>query len=280
MALQLNWVGRVRLGAMLAISAPLILLPVLSSGAKAQNAPAAPGSAPGTTTAPSTPSEISKPIVDQVVLDLLKKATARIADAKGFSVRTLGSREVPSSQGQMLTFFDTVEVDVKRPNKLKAEISAGGSDVNVYYDGKTLTVSDDDSKLYAVTPAPATLDAFVTDVAQKQGIYLPMADFIASDPFKQLTTGLTNAYDAGVTEIDGRAVRHLAFARPGLEYQLWLDAKTDLPRMMGVTYLDAPRAPHFTVTFKDWKFRDKPDSDFEFTPGRRAVKIDFLPASR
>ena len=180
----------------------------------------------------------------------------------------------------MLTLFDSANVAVKRPDKLKAEIRAGDTEIDVYYDGKTVTLSDDKAKLYAVADAPATLDAFLTDAATKQGVHLPMADFLASDPHAQLTAGLTHAYDAGTTTLDGKSVRHLVFAKPGVEYQLWLDSKSDLPRMMAVTYVDAPRAPRFSVSFEDWKFRDRRDSNFSFSPGKSASKIDFLPAGK
>ncbi|CAH1657695.1 MAG: DUF2092 domain-containing protein [Chelatococcus sp.] len=281
MALELNRPGRVRLGAVLAIGVSL-LLPPLTITAYAQNAQGTPpASTPPASPGPAAaPADGNKPILDQAVLDLLKKATARIADAKAFSVETSGSREVPSSQGQMLTFFDTAEVDVKRPNKLKAEIRGGNSEVDVYYDGKSVTIFDDKAKLYAVAEAPATLDAFLTDAAQKRGIHFPMADFLVSDPYSQLASGLTNAYEAGQTTVDGKAVRHLVFAKPGIEYQLWLDTKSNLPRLMTVTYLDVPKSPRFAVSFKDWEFRDRPDSRFRFSPGKSDAKIDFLPASQ
>lgn len=275
MALELNWAGRVPFGAMLALGVSLLALPAATTTAHAQNAPA---TAPGSASA--APDNGTKPIMDQAVLDLLKKATSRIASAPSFSVETFGAREVPTSQGQMLTLFDSAEVDVKRPDKLKAEIRAGDTDIDVYYDGKTITLSDDKAKLYAVANAPATLDAFLADAAKTHGIHLPMADFLASDPYAQLTAGLTHAYDAGTTLVDGKAVRHLVFAKPGVEYQLWLDSKTDLPRMLAVTYVDAPRAPRFSVTFEDWKFRDRRDSAFSFSPGKSASKIDFLPAPK
>ncbi|MFC7395818.1 DUF2092 domain-containing protein [Chelatococcus sp. GCM10030263] len=218
--------------------------------------------------------------MDQAALDALKKATARIAEAKSFSIKAFGSREVPSTQGQMLTVFDTVDVEIKRPNKLHADIRSGDNDLAVFYDGKTVTIADDEKKLYASAAAPDTLDAFLSEAAAKHGLQLPMADFLSSDPYAVLTKGLTNAYEVGPALIDGTATRHLAFAAQGLEYQLWLDAKTSLPRLMAVTYLDATRAPHFTIVFKDWSFRNVADSAFRFTPPKNAAKIEFLPASQ
>ncbi|MBS7705777.1 DUF2092 domain-containing protein [Chelatococcus asaccharovorans] len=277
MALELNWAGRVRFGAMLALGVSLLALPATTTNVFAQTAQ---GTPPGSAGAAPAPDNGTKPIMDQVVLDLLKKAMTRIASAPSFSVETFGTREVPTSQGQMLTLFDSADVEIKRPDKLMAEIRAGDSEIDVYYDGKTIALSDDKAKLYAVADAPATLDAFLTDAAKTQGIHLPMADFLASDPYAQLTAGLTNAYDAGTTDLNGTSVRHLVFAKPGVEYQLWLDSKTDLPRMMAVTYVDAPRAPRFSVSFRDWKFRDRPDSKFRFSPNKSAAKIDFLPAPK
>jgi hypothetical protein len=276
--------GRVRLRAMLLAAAPFVLVPIYSTAVSAQGTSP---QAPAAQAAPASPApqasagqDGQKPIMDQAALDALKKATAKIAEAKSFSLKAYGSREVPSTQGQMLTFFDTVDVEVKRPNKLHADIRSGDNDLAVFYDGKTVTIADDAKKLYASAAAPDTLDAFLTEAAPKHGLQLPMADFLGSDPYAVLTKGLTNAYEVGPALIDGTATRHFAFAAPGLEYQLWLDAKTSLPRLMTVTYLDATRAPHFTVIFKDWSFRNVTDSAFRFTPPKNAAKIDFLPASQ
>jgi hypothetical protein len=284
MPMKLTTAGSVQLRAMLLGATSVGLLAIWPNQASAQTASP---QTPAAQTAPSSAapqaqasSDGQKPIMEQAALDALKKATTRIADAKSFSVKAFSSREVPSTQGQMLTFFDTVDVAVKRPDKLHADIRSGDNDLAVFYDGKTVTLADPAQKFYAAAPAPNTLDAFLTEAAQKHSIRLPMADFLGSDPYAVLSKGLTNAYEVGPALIDGAATRHYAFAASGLEYQLWLDAKTDLPRLMSVTYLDATRAPHFTIAFKDWSFRNVADSAFRFSPAKGSAKIEFLPASQ
>ena len=217
------------------------------------------------------------PIIEQSALDMLKVMSDKLAAAKSLTVDVRDLREVPTDQGQMLTLLNTANVTIERPNKLRVEDTMGSVDTLFVYDGKKLSVLDIPKNVYATADAPATIDEFLDFAAKEHGINFAMADFLTSDPYAGLTKGLTNAYEAPSSPIDGLETHHLVFAAPGIEWQLWLDATNGLPRLFTVTYLDRPRQPHFVAEFKNWDLNTPTDDAFAFTPPKDAVPIKFLP---
>jgi len=230
--------------------------------------------AAGQAAAPAAPA----PILDQAALDLLKAATTKIANAKAFEMSVRDLRDVPSDQGQTLIFVNEADVLVERPDKLRLEGSIGGADTTVVYDGKVLSIYDVDKNVVAKAEIAGTLDDMIRAAAEKHGVHFAFSDFIASDPYGALTAGLTHAYEGPPTKIDATETRHLIFAAPGIEWQLWIDPETSLPRMFAVTYLDRPGQPRFLVDFLSWSLDPEiEDGDFTLALPADATVIEFLP---
>jgi len=229
------------------------------------------------TVAPTAP----EPVLEQAAIDLLKKVSDTLAAAKSFIVEVKDMRQVPSSAGQMLTFINSAEITIERPDKMRADAVIGGVDTVFVYDGKALSILDEEKNLFTVIDEPGTLDTVFNLVAAKHGITFAVSDFLANDPYAILGKDLTSAYEGPATEIDGDPVRHLVFSTPGVDWQLWVDPDTDLPRLFVATYVDEPGQPHFVVGFEDWEIDEKPDAgDFVLDPPSDAVKIEPLPAAQ
>lgn len=181
------------------------------------------------------------PTPAEYALGLLKRSTDRLSAAKSLTFKTTSSVEVPSPVGQTINYFSTAEVAVQRPDKLAAKKTGDGASFDLYYDGKTFGAVDAQLKLYARMAAPSTLDALIPLVEERTGIQFPYADMLYSDVYAAVTKDLTHAYWVGKTTIDGMVCDHLAFAGPGLEWQIWLGPeKYPLPRRLAVTYIGAP----------------------------------------
>ena len=249
----------------LAFFSPLTLSTVF--GQEKASVPAPP--APAQTAAPT-------PVMEQGALDLLKKMSAKLAATPAFIVRTRSSTEAPGGTGQFLTFFTESVVAVQRPNKLSAEIRGDAPPFDFYFNGAKMTAYEPTHKLYATADAPKTLDELVPFAAKTAGLLLPFADVLYSDPYAVLTKEATSAFYAGFSVQRGARCEHVALAAPGIEGQLWIDAKTDLPCRIAGTLLDVQGAPRFTVEFYDWKLDPKlPDHLFTFVKPEGADAMDF-----
>jgi hypothetical protein len=215
----------------------------------------------------------------QRALGLLKPAADRLSAAKAFTFKTQSMVEVPSPVGQMINYFFTSEVAVQRPNKLASKKTGDGPAFDLYYDGKTFSGVDQKLGLFAQLDAPATLDEVLPFAMDKTGIYFPSADMLYSDVYGNLTKDLTHAYWVDKSVVDGVQCDHLAFAAPGMEWQIWVGPEKDpLPRRLMVTMLNMDRQPRFMVTFSDWDLKSSlPAKHFEFKKPAGAKQIEFRP---
>ena len=238
------------------------------AGAHAQNPPAAGVSA-----------DTNAQTHAQYALGLLKRTADRLSAAKSFTFKTTSSVEVTSPLGHMLTYFSAAEVAVQRPDKLAAKKTGDGPSFDVYYDGQTFSAVDAKLGLCAQMPAPPALDALIPVVEEKTGLQFPYADVLYSDVYGAVTKDLTHAYWVGKTTIDGVECDHLAFAGPGIEWQVWQGpAKDPLPRRLAVTYLNVERQPRFLVNFSNWDLKAKLSAGrFEFKKPAGAQLIEFRP---
>lgn len=218
----------------------LALISLLASGTALGEAQGAPPTPP-----PSPPME-------QHALDLLKGMSDKLAAAKAFSFHTRDTIEAPGGSGQFLSFFADSKVAAMRPDKVSAEIRGDAPPFDFYFDGSKMTVYEPTAKLYATEDAPKTIDDMLPFAAKKAGIVLPFADMLYSNPYAVLTEGITSAFYAGSSVIDGAQCEHLAFAGKGIEWQIWIDAKTSLPCLLMGAMTDVRGAPRFMVEFSHW----------------------------
>lgn len=250
------------------------LLSSLAWGAAFGQEKAPPPAPPAPATTPAQPATAR--VMEQGALDLVKKMSAKLAATRSFVVRTRSSTEAPGGTGQFLTFFTEAVVAVERPNKLSAEIRGDAPPFDFYFDGAKMTAYEPTHKLYATTDAPKTLDELIPFAAKTAGILLPFEDVLYSDPYAALTKDTTNAFYAGYSVIRGVRCEHVALAAPGIEGQLWINAKTDLPCLIAGTLSNAPGAPRFTVEYYDWKLKPElPDKLFTFAKPEGAKPMDF-----
>jgi hypothetical protein len=202
-------------------------------------------------------------------LDLLKAMSHKLATAKSFKFRARDTIEAPGGSGQLLNFFADSEVAVVRPDKVSVKVRGDAPPFDFYFDGTKMTVYEPTAKLYASEDAPKTIDELLPSAAKRAGLLLPFADVLYADPYAALTQGMTSAFYAGHSVIGGAKCEHLAVAAPGIEWQIWIDAKTSLPCLVMGSMHDVQGAPRFSVAFSDWEL-DAPLAHHPFSFARPA----------
>lgn len=153
------------------------------------------------------------------------------------------------------------------------------ADLEFSYDGATMTLFGTRARLYAVSPAPATLDAMLDDVRARLDMEPPGADLLYSDAFAGLMSDVTPATDMGPSPVGRMPTHHLAFRSRDVDWQIWIDeGARPLPRKYLITTKWSTGAPQFGVEFGDWNlFPQLADATFTFRPPADAQKIEFLP---
>lgn len=216
--------------------------------------------------------------VDPAATRILKRMTDYLAGLKQFSVSTDNDLEDLLDSGQRIDVPISASVLVKRPDKLLAERTDGGLEQRFYYDGKTLTLYNPAGKVYATESAPGTIEQTLDFARESLGVTVPVADLIYRNAFAVLMQDVTAATVVGKSVIDGRECDHLAFRRPGVDFQVWVESgDRPLPCKYVVTDTSTPALVSISTDISGWNLEpDAPDSRFSFAPPTGATKVTFM----
>jgi len=216
--------------------------------------------------------------IEQGALDLLAGMSDYLARANSMILTARLLVEAPIN-GQQLHFWSKSEVTLRRPDSLRILTQSDSRPNNVYYDGKTLSVFAPMDNMYAEIAAPATLDELFPFAVENAGIHTTYTDLLTSDPFASLTEGLTSAFQAGQSTIDGTLCNHLAFRGEAINWEIWIaTGEKPLPLMMIIRYVDLPDQPRFILHYSNWQLNASVEKDaFVFVKPADAVKISFQP---
>jgi hypothetical protein len=219
------------------------------------------------------------PAVDPAAVQALKRMTDFVDGQQKFSVSTQSVLEELHVSGHRIDRDLAARVILKRPDKFLAARTGGSLDQRLLYDGKTLTLYNPASKVYAAKPAPETIEKMIDFARETVGILLPAADLLYRGAFPLLIKDLTLAAVVGTTVVDGVSCQHLLFGRRGVDFQVWItEGDKPWPRKYVVTETAAPIPLSITTLLSDWNAApDADDARFTFQPPEGSQSISFMP---
>ncbi|MBR1271944.1 DUF2092 domain-containing protein [Bradyrhizobium sp. AUGA SZCCT0222] len=185
---------------------------------------------------------------------LLKGMADYVSGQKTLAVTYDSDIEVITSKLQKIQFTSSGQVQLSRPDKLRATRTGGYRDVEIVFDGKMLTVNNKDGKDYAQIEAPGTAEELIDVLRDKHGVVAPGADLLLSNVFNVLMTDVVEAAVIGKGVIDGVECDHLAFRNVETDWQIWIESGAKpIPRKYVITSKGIGEAPQYTLRIKDWK---------------------------
>ena len=216
-------------------------------------------------------------VIDPNALSLLKRMSDSLTKAKGFTYRSRIVMELPAVTGQFVTLLPEGSVALRRPDKLRATYGGDAPPFDLFYDGQSVSVIAPHASVYSTVKAPATLDAMLSGLRKNTGLRLPAVPLLKDDPYASLTRDLQSAVIVGETRIDGVRCDHLAFRRPGVNWEIWIESGSRaLPRRLAATFTDRPNFPRTIVEFTRWNLHPwLPDGLFRFHKPANAKEISF-----
>jgi hypothetical protein len=211
---------------------------------------------------------------------LLKGMSDYMAAQKALSFKIDTSLEVVTTDGQRLALASSGSVELSRPDKIRATRTGGFADVELIFDGKTVSLLGKNLNVYAQAEAPGTVDQLVEIMRDKFHRPLPAADLLSANAYKDLMDGVTDVKDLGSGVIRDQECDHLAFRAEEVDWQIWIaQGKAPYPCRFVVTSKKVDGGPQYTVDVRDWKAgADVDPGDFKFTPpkGAQLVKPEGL----
>ena len=185
--------------------------------------------------------------------EIVGKMAAYLASQQSLSVDFDLDLQVITTDGQKLDIASSGSVAIERPGKFHAKRRGGFSDVEVSFDGKTFTVLNRDSKLFAREDMPGSIEDMMMTMRDKYQRPLPAADLLSADVGAVLLADVTDVKDLGSGVIGGEECDHIALRAPEVDYQIWIaQGEQPYPCRFSVTNKNVAGSPDYTIEFSGW----------------------------
>ena len=208
---------------------------------------------------------------------VLKAMTDYVASQKVISATYDADIEVITNNLQKIQFASSGQMLLSRPDKIRASRIGGYANVELVFDGKTLSVLGKNLNAYAQTETTGSIDQLVAGLRNEFGVAIPGADLLLSGAYEELMKDVIDAKHIGRGVIDGVECDHLAFRNSDVDWQIWIEVGSrPIPRKYVITSKTVNGAPQYTLRIKDWKTDVQVPADaFAFKPMADAKKVDF-----
>ena len=216
--------------------------------------------------------------VDQASIQALKDMGAFLQTLKRFQVSTELTGERVLADGQKLQHTATADMDVERPNKIRALMHSARSERELVYDGKTVTLYTPAQKYYSTVEFTDTIGKLIERLEERYGVELPLADlFLWGTPAASVDK-IESGMNAGQDFVGDDLCDHYAFRQAKVDWQIWITSGSKpLPRKIVITNRADEARPQ-SISVIDWNLKPTfKDSVFTFRPPAGAKKIEIVP---
>jgi hypothetical protein len=205
---------------------------------------------------------------------VLKAMTDYLAGQKSLSAKFDSDIEVVTPELQKIQFTSSGEMKMNRPDKLRIRRTGGYADVELVYDGKTVSLYGNNAKSYVQADLAGNVDQMINTLQARAGAGMPGADLLLSNSYDELMGNVFDAKHIGPGVVDGVECEHLAFRTPDTDWQIWIEpGAKPVPRKYVITSKTITGAPQYTLKIRDWKTDANADGDFAFKPPADATKV-------
>jgi hypothetical protein len=182
---------------------------------------------------------------------MLREMSKNLAALQTFAYTADERREVVKDGGKSERHTSR-RVTVRRPNGISFTSTQDDALGAAWYDGKSLTLLSNRSKVWARGPMPPALDEALDFLATEYAVPLPSADLLYSSPYDALMTKDTTGGWVDQQRIGQQTCDHLAYRQEIVDWEIWLSPKRHLPCQFKITYKSDPGQPSSTVTYSDF----------------------------
>ena len=207
---------------------------------------------------------------------ILKAMSDYMAAQKSISFEFDATLEVVTNEEQKLALASSGTATLNRPDKIRVTRTGGFADVEMSFDGKTLTLLGKNLNLYTQLDVPGTIDHLVDELKDTYNRPLPAADLLLSNSYDELMRDVVDVKDLGSGVIGGIECDHLAFRTNEVDWQIWIaQGKHPYPYRFVITSKLVSGGPQYTIQTRDWKTGGEvAATDFGFKNPTKAEKVE------
>jgi hypothetical protein len=207
---------------------------------------------------------------------ILKAMSDYMTAQKSLSFEFDAVFEIVTKDEQKLALASSGTVILNRPDKIRVMRSGGFADVEMSFDGKTLTLLGKNHNLYAQIEVPGTIDHLVDELKDTYNRPLPAADLLLLNSYDELMRDVVDVKDLGSGVINGIECDYLAFRTKDVDWQIWISqGERPYPCRYVITSKHLSSGPQYTIQTRAWKTGDEvAATDFSFKNPTKADKVE------
>ena len=207
---------------------------------------------------------------------ILKSMTDYLSGQTSLSASFDSDIEVITPELQKIQFSSSGQMKLSRPDKLRVRRTGGYADVEMVYDGRTMSLYGNNAKSFVQADLAGTVDEMIDRIQARSGVGMPGTDLLLSNAYDELMAATIEGKHVGMGVVDGVECEHLAFRTPDTDWQIWIETGAKpMPRKYVITSKTIAGAPQYTLRMKDWKTDAISDPEaFAFKPPAGANKVD------
>lgn len=207
---------------------------------------------------------------------ILKAMSDYMAAQKSLSFKFDATLEIVTHDEQKLALASSGAVTLNRPDKIRVTRFGGFSDIEMFFDGKTLTLLGKNLNLYTQLDVPGTIDHLIDELKVTHHRPLPAADLLLSNSYDELMRDVVDVKDLGSGVIGGIECDYLAFRTDEVDWQIWIaQGRHPYPYRFVIASKLVGGEPQYTIQTRDWKTGGEvAATDFHFKNKTKAEKVD------
>ena len=216
--------------------------------------------------------------MDPAADKILKSMSTYLGGLPAFNASADVDSEVIDLSGQKLQFSSSAAIAAERPGKLYVSRQGAFADMEIIFNGKTLTLNGKGLNIYTQIESPGTIDDAIDTVRDEIGLDAPGADLLYADPYISLSSGVVSSAYLGTDYVNGVECHNLAFREAKTDWQLWVRVgDAPLPMKYIITTKWVTGAPQHSIRFRDWNTKPQIEADrFEFSAPAGARKLETM----
>jgi hypothetical protein len=207
---------------------------------------------------------------------LLKAMSDYLAAQQSISFGYDTNYEIVTKDHQKLLLASSGTIALSRPDKIRVTRTGGFANVEMVFDGKTLTLLGKNANLYTQVEVPGRLDHLVDELRDTFHRPVPGADLLLSNVYDQLMSEVVDAKDLGSGVIGGTECDHLAFRTKDVDWQMWIaHGDRPYPCRYVITSKQLDHAPQYSIQIRDWQSGPAVAAgEYRFTNATNAKQVD------
>jgi len=216
--------------------------------------------------------------IDPEADKILRSMSTYLGGLSTFSAKADIDTEIIDLEGQKIQLSSSTTFAVERPEKLNVRRQGVLADIELTFDGHTLTLYGKERNAYFQKKAPGTIDDVIDAISLGIGFDAPAADLIHSNSYAGLASGVTSSNYLGTAYVNGIESHHLIFREAKVDWQVWVKVGDQpLPMKYIITTKWLTGAPQHAVRFREWNAKPKIEADrFTFTAPKGATKLETI----